>query len=299
MKKIKRPNFIVIGSMKSGTTSLCHLLGQHPDVFMSEPKELEFFCKDEIYAKGFEWYTSVFAGAKNESAIGEGSTSYTKAPLFPYVPERIARHFPDIRLVYIVRHPLERIESHWMHRVKHGDVRTFNKMLREYPNLIDTSRYWQQIQLYRNHFNDDQIHVTFFDDLKANPERVLEQCFNFLRVDPQVKLENPAKHLHVTRQFKVESEPLRNLRANNAFSVASRFIPVPLKNLLKKRLEIRVDGRPNWAEAKRRWVISEISEDTRIFLDFYGKPDDFWDMSITKKLDVKNDVQTENNEISL
>jgi hypothetical protein len=277
--------------MKSGTTTLCHLLGKHPDVFMTHLKEPEFFCKKEIYARGWDWYLSLFASVKRKTAIGEGSTSYTKAPLFSKVPERIVKHLPHIRLIYIVRHPLERIESHWMHRVKHGDTRSFDKMLRQYPNLIDTSRFWYQIQQYRKYFGDDNILVIFFDDLKANPEKVLEQCFTFLGVDPRVKLANPAERLYVTRQFKVENDLLKRARANTALNVASRFIPAHLKNLLRKRLEIRVDGRPSWDEAKHRWVISEIADDVRTFLDFYGKSVEFWDLetvreSSTKKRDI-------------
>jgi len=280
MKIIQRPNFIVIGSMKSGTTTLCHLLGRHPDVFMSEPKELEYFCKDEIYAKGFEWYTSLFDGVKSESAIGEGSTSYTKAPLFPNVPERIARHLPDVRLIYIVRHPLERIESHWMHRVQHGDVRPFKKMLREYPNLIDVSRYWTQIQFYRKYFGDDQILVLFFEDLKKNPEMVLKQCFTFLSVDPGVRLANPSKRLNITRKSKAETDLLKRMRKNTAIEAAGRIIPPPLKKFLKERLEIRVESRPVWDRAKRKWAISEIADESRTFLSFYDRPVDFWDMSV-------------------
>ncbi|MBI4698002.1 MAG: sulfotransferase [Nitrospirae bacterium] len=280
MKKTVQPNFIVIGSMKSGTTTLCHLIGQHPDVFMSEPKEVEFFCKDEIYEKGWDWYMSLFDGAKNKPAIGEGSTSYTKAPLFPKVPERIARHLPDIRLIYIVRHPLERIESHWMHRVRHGDVRTFRKMLREYPNLIDTSRYWSQIQLYRKYFRDDQILVLFFEDLKKKPEMVLKQCFAFLNVNPGVRLANPAERRNVAPKTRAESDLLKRMKENPLLDAAGRIIPSSLKKYIKEKLEIRIDSRPVWEEAKRKLVISDISGEARTFLSFYGKPADFWDLSI-------------------
>jgi hypothetical protein len=250
---------------------------------MSLPKEPEFFCKDEIYAKGWEWYLSLFADAGKESAIGEGSTSYTKVPLFVKVPERIARHIPHARLIYIVRHPLERIESHWMHRVKHGDTRSFKNMLKEYPNLIDTSRYWFQIQQYRKYFGDDQILVLFFEELKKNPEGVLTQCFKFLGVDPEVKLVNPAEHRHATGQFKVESDLLRSMRENNLIRLASRVLPAPVKNTLKAKFEIRVDSRPEWSDDLRRWVISEISGDVSTFLDYYGKPADYWDLSAEKK----------------
>lgn len=275
------PNFIVIGSMKSGTTTLCHLLAQHPDVFMATPKEPEFFCKQEVYTRGWDWYISIFAGGEGKKAIGEGSTSYTKAPLFDSVPQRIAKYLPEARLIYIVRHPMDRIESHWMHRVQHGDVRPFKKMLREYPNLIDTSLYWYQIQRYRKYFGDDQILVLFFEDLKKNPEMVLKQCFTFLSLDSGVRLANPRERRNVTRQFSAEVDLLKRMRKNAALDVVGRLIPVFLKNFLKERLEIRVDSRPSWDEAMRRWVIDEISYDVRTFLGFYGKPVDYWDLRST------------------
>jgi hypothetical protein len=249
---------------------------------MTPLKEPEFFCKKEIYARGWDWYLALFSNAKKKSAIGEGSTSYTKAPLFSKVPERIVKHIPHARLIYIVRHPLERIESHWMHRVKHGDTRPFKKMLQQYPNLVDTSRYWHQIQQYRKYFGDDQILVIFLNDLKTDPEKVLDQCFSFLGVDPRVKLANSSERLYATRQFKVERDLLKRARAHTAVNVASPFIPARLKNLLKKKLEIRVDGRPSWDEAKRRWVINEIAKDIRAFLDFYDKPVDYWDLETVR-----------------
>jgi hypothetical protein len=278
-QNVFKPNFIVIGSMKCGTTTLCHLLGQHPGVFMSHSKEPEFFCKKEIYSRGWDWYLSLFADVKKETAIGEGSTSYTKAPLFSQVPERISKHLPHVRLIYIVRHPLERIESHWMHRVRHGDTRSLKKMLQHYPNLIDTSRYWYQVQQYRKYFSDDQILVLFFDELKTSPGKVLEKCFRFLNVDHRLKLANPSEHLYPTRQFKVESKLLKRARANAGLGFASRFIPFRLKSFLKEQLAVRVNGRPAWDPAKRRWVIREIADDVRTFLDFYGKPADFWNMN--------------------
>ena len=78
-----KPNFLVIGAMKCGTTSLCSLLGQHPDIFMSNPKETYFFSNDEVYQRGSSWYESIFLGSENKIAIGEGSTNYSKKYIFP------------------------------------------------------------------------------------------------------------------------------------------------------------------------------------------------------------------------
>ena len=75
------PNFLVIGAAKSATTSLCELLGQHPDVFILDPKEPHFFTRH--YELGWKWYKSLFSNAGSYERIGEGSTSYSQKGLYP------------------------------------------------------------------------------------------------------------------------------------------------------------------------------------------------------------------------
>ena len=85
-----KPTFIVIGAAKAGSTTLCQLLRQHPDVFMSPVKELHYFSFDGAWAKGRAWYESCFEGADGEAQVGEGSTSYTARKVFPRAAERMA-----------------------------------------------------------------------------------------------------------------------------------------------------------------------------------------------------------------
>jgi Sulfotransferase domain len=122
-RSARPPNFIIIGAMKSGTTSLFHYLQAHPQAHMSPLKEVEFFVEERNWRRGFDWYRAQFAGAHPETiAIGEVSTTYTKYPEFKGVPERIAKHLPDARLIYVLRDPIERIRSHYQHRVLSGAV---------------------------------------------------------------------------------------------------------------------------------------------------------------------------------
>ena len=102
------PNFLVIGAMKSGTTSFAHYLGSHPQVFMTKDKEPAFFNRPDSFDGGLEWYSSLFAGAGGALARGEASTDYAKYPRFRGVPEWIAAAVPEMRLLYLVRHPIER-----------------------------------------------------------------------------------------------------------------------------------------------------------------------------------------------
>ena len=104
------PNLIVIGGAKCGTTSLHHYLGLHPDIYMSHPKELEFFIEDSGWRRGVPWYETKFPSDK-EAIRGEATPIYTRYPVYPGVPARMHSVIPDAKLIYIVRDPMERMMS--------------------------------------------------------------------------------------------------------------------------------------------------------------------------------------------
>ena len=87
---------------------------------MSKTKELDFFVEEKMWGRGFDWYRDQFAGADDAVAIGEASPSYTCFPHFGGVPERIASVMPDVRMIYIVRDPIERMRSAYRHGLSAG-----------------------------------------------------------------------------------------------------------------------------------------------------------------------------------
>ena len=269
--------------MKSGTTTLCHWLDQHSDIFMSDPKEPNFFCRPDIYARGFEWYETLFQNAQGETAIGEGSTSYTKAHIFDGVPQRIARHLPNARLIYIVRHPLERIESHWMFNVIHYDLRqSFSKALRDKHSkqiMINTSKYWWQISKFREHFSDEQILVLFFEEMKQNPDATLRRCFDFLGVSTQDYSVNTDQKRNVTPEFEMESNTLSVVRKIPAYRRLKNFVPSGLKTILQPLLKQQIAAHPQWNPRLKRQIARELEPDTHQFLDYCNKPRDYWDLA--------------------
>ena len=112
------PNLIIIGGLKCGTTSIHHYLGLHPEIQMSKPKELNFFVGELNWDLGLDWYASRF---DNRFKVrGESSPHYTNLPRFEGVAERIREHCPDARLLYMVRDPIKRILSHWVHATGAG-----------------------------------------------------------------------------------------------------------------------------------------------------------------------------------
>ena len=187
-----KPNFLIIGAPKSATTSLCDLLGQHPQVFMSTPKETHASSPMTISTGevGLGTRRSLRTPGK-PSPIGEGSTSYSLTGVYPNVVPRIMEHLPDARIIYIVRNPVARVESGWMQLRHMGSPtapRSFDRFVRMRPNAVDGSSYWRQISQYRRHIPDERILVLFFEDFKKDADGTLDKCFRFLGVDPTVTI---------------------------------------------------------------------------------------------------------------
>ena len=275
------PNTFVIGAMKSGTTSLCNWLAEHPDVFMAAPKEPDFFSRDEVFARGLSWYESQFRGAKGSRIIGEGSTSYTKQLQYPNAAPRLSRQAPDARLIYIVRDPVERIKSHWAHEVLKGRTRlTTSEFVRSHPESIDISRYWKQISAWRDHFADEQILLLFTEDFRDQPAKTLKQVYEFLEIQ-HVDFQTAADRMNATSQRTMDRWPIRLLRGQRWFDerfeqvkqmVPRRWHPA-LKKLFKSGETVEA---ADLNDETVNWIVEEVADDSEQFLKHCGKPADFW-----------------------
>lgn len=188
------PDFLIIGAAKSGTSTLYTHLASHPRIFMSEEKEPCFFDPDVAWDQGFDWYRALFRDASPQQLCGEASTNYTRWPQVDGVPARIAQHIPDAKLIYLMRDPVKRAFSHYVHRytreVYPGEPfrLTFEEFVEEDPMCLDGSEYATQIQQYLEHFPREAILPLRLEDLSADPRSVLRQATTFLSVDPDVDL---------------------------------------------------------------------------------------------------------------
>lgn len=269
------PNFLVIGAQKSGSTSLCDALAQHPEIFISTPKELHFFSEDAVFARGFSWYASLFENANGAAAVGEGSTSYTMNIHRPNAPARIARHLPQAQLIYVVRHPLQRIESGWRHlRLTNRTRKSLSEALEEFPHLVDTSRYFHQLSFYRAHFPDDRILVVFFEDLVSNPEDELARCFSFLGVDNQSAANVGFRHMGASKLPRLPI-PMTE-RARVLYGRITSYIPEAIVKRAKAAVFQPFAEAPQWDPKVRRDVSRLLAQDAEQFLSYCGKRKDFW-----------------------
>jgi hypothetical protein len=170
------PNFIVIGAMKAGTTSLYHYLRNH---------ELDFFADGANWSRGLDWYRQQFNGAGDVIARGEASTLYTKYPQYDGVPQRIAGVVPGVRLIYLVRDPIVRMRSHYQHRVALGAETTPPEVaLLENPIYLAYSKYAMQLERYLECFPREQLLVITSEALRHDRAVTVRQVYEFLGVDP-------------------------------------------------------------------------------------------------------------------
>ena len=186
MSNSSLPNLLVIGAMKCGSTSLHDYLNQHPDIFMSDTKELNFFIKESNWDEGIEWYKNQF----KSTALwrGESSISYTKAHEYKGVPDRIYDVLgKDVKLIYLLRDPIQRFQSNFTDGKTYRDIPP-DYSINEYAKIPDnpylmTSRYAFQLEFFIKKFSLDQILVVTTEKLEREPLKVLNEIADFLDID--------------------------------------------------------------------------------------------------------------------
>jgi hypothetical protein len=271
------PNYIVIGAPKCGTSSLCDLLGQHPDVFMSTPKEIHFFGRNDP-TKTQAWYEAHFERAAGKAAVGEGSTSYTHPDIIHACAEAIHGLIPACRLIYMVRNPLKRLESDWKMRAHEGwaEGASINDAVGRQPTLITQGAYWTNLNVYRRLFPDDQILVVFLEDFSRDPQAELSRCFAHLGVTPWSGARDAARPRNASAEFSADTRLGRVVRGAPLFSALRGAMPAWLLDAGKAVLTRRREYTVRWEPEVRRRVIASLQDDAAKFLDFCGKKPDYW-----------------------
>ncbi|MGL5510904.1 MAG: sulfotransferase family protein [Microcoleaceae cyanobacterium] len=237
----KKPDFIIIGSMKCATSSLHEQLAVQPGLFMSELKEPNFFSSEIEYSKGWQWYLSLFTHAQATDICGESSTHYTKLPTYPKTIERILKHLPDTKFIYIMRHPIDRLVSQYVHEVTEKLINIdINQAIYEHSELIDYSRYTMQLEPYFDTFGSAKILPIFFERMLSHPQAELSRVGKFINysgnplwqenIEPQnVSSERLIKS--AWRDFLVEMPGLKQVRQN--------FIPKSFRNWVKSFWQVK------------------------------------------------------------
>ncbi|MCR9231779.1 sulfotransferase family protein [Gimesia chilikensis] len=200
----REPAFVIGGGQRCGSTSLYHLMDAHPDIYMAKPirPEPKFFLKDPTAGRDKSWYLETyFSDWSNELVAGEKSTSYLETT---GVVHRIRDMFPEMKVIFILRNPIERAISNYRFSKKHGlETLSFDQAIsqedrrlktQDYPDLSTNPFAYQRRGLYADMLKPfiqelpaGQLKIVSFDDLKARPESVLSELYEFVGVDSKFR----------------------------------------------------------------------------------------------------------------
>lgn len=281
------PNFLIIGAAKSGTTSLANYLNQHPQVFIPpNNKEPNFFIleglklpfysgpvdSETLYEKIFKYsvtdldsYRALFDYVSQETAYGEASVPYL---YFPQAAKRIKKYIPNVRMIVILRNPVDRLYSHYLMVRENYLLESLSLLdaIEQEGNRIRNNwgwdwhyvrmgMYYGQIKYYFNHFSKEQFKIVLYDDYCTNPTVILKDIYRFIDVDdsfcPNLSKKNKvsfaSKSLRINRSLNSSSSINTVIKRilppktyNHFISIGNRWNRIPAPSMppnIRRRLK--------------------------------------------------------------
>jgi hypothetical protein len=284
------PNFLLIGAQKAGTTSVYQYLRQHPDVFMSPMKEPMYFMvqgMEKTYPNTVadrDEYEALFDGATNEAARGEASTNYLSCP---WAPRLIREQLPGVRLVAILRHPVDRAFSHYLMHVRKG-AKMFSSDLSSALNethiyerkgavwefsYLTQGLYHAHLSRYYDAFDVRRIKVFLYSDLVADAGAVMKAMFVFLGVDDAIVPDTTQRHnVAGVARVKVVDDLLH--KPSRLKAALRPFVPRRVRNALKRKGDRM--NRPKLSSRMRRELTAFYREDILKLQDLIDRDLSSW-----------------------
>ena len=270
---------IIIGAMKSGTSTLFSLLAQHPAIAPARIKEPGYFAFDDVNARGLDWYEDLFDFDANRHVYRlEASTDYTKSPFVTGVRARMTAH-PDaeFKFIYIMRHPLRRIESHARHvairrkeigqqisdTAKHGLENGVSL-----PSLAMT-QYAAQLEYYAQDIAEGDVYLTTLEQLNEVPAAVLDDLARFLDLPPFEALDTTLQR-NAVKDYKRLHPAWSALTKNRVVLTAGKLLmPAVLRQRIKAAFKYKptIKGRFTLLSSEEAALLKLLDQDIRQIQD--------------------------------
>ena len=295
----KKPNFLIVGSAKCGTTALASILGSHPDCCMSQPKEVSFF-QDNVdfkpnpnYEKGWDWYKQAFAHYVGESFIGEATPSYSDRSRSPNTARRIYNFNPDMKIVYMVRDPLQRQISGWKMQYAVAKAKSFPGR-REHQWALKGFDYWMQMQrdvkqwdecrygyqlaAYEDFFPAKNIYVSFLEDWQYSKEVEVDRIMCFLGLDPGLWQRDIQEESNRASGRTIDRPEIKKIRTNPIVKNVAKYLPISWRNWLRQGIARAQINYPSiqMSEATQSEFVGFLIQDAQDFLSSRNKGLDLW-----------------------
>lgn len=282
---MKLPRFLIIGAMKSGTTTLYRDLITNPAVYMPQDKEPGNLNTDEVLTDaGLARYAALFAPMRDDQVGGEASTSYTKAPDIAGVPARARKVLgPDLRVVYILREPISRAVSHHAHAltIEHGIDPDFNVAVRGDPAYLNYSRYAMQATPWFDALGPDHVMLVRFEALTKERRATVERVSAHIGVTPRADLIDEGAVYNKTE------ERVRNtgVAAMISRTAAYRRLVRPLLSAdLRDRIRRAILPRAQVKQVPPTpetidWMLEQLAADSQALARLMGAGAPVWDVA--------------------
>ncbi len=204
------PDFIVIGVAKGGTTSLYDYLNSHPKIQMPQKKELHFF--DERFNEGVKAYNEKFP-KKNSQGFPLSGDVTPRYFVRDFVPGRVKQLFPEVKLILLLRNPVERAFSHYKQHLFTKSGRSFEEHLNdEFKLLFDENNevdlpllqrgfYAHHLEQWLKKFPKEQILILISEDFFKNTQETMDRIYEFLQLPPYKHASFPIKNEGVNKEL--------------------------------------------------------------------------------------------------
>jgi len=276
--KIKKPNFLLAGAPKCGTTSMYYYLKQHPDIFLSEHKEPNYFAKDIIMPhnpikNNKKAYENLFKNAKNEKIIGEGSTMYFYSEV---AAKEIKKNLGKIKILIMLRNPIDMMYSQHSQKVYEGiekeenfekalllkkqrktkpikvTIKTINPKLVSYRYIAN---YPKHVKKYTNLFGKNNVKVVILEEFKKKPKKIYNEILKFLDLEsPDFEIDFSVKNPNKMHRIFLIKKLQKILFANLSSKIKKIMRPIYPQKLFMFINEL------NTKEKKREPLSHEVRE---------------------------------------
>jgi hypothetical protein len=279
------PTFLLCGAAKCGTTSLYSYISDHPDVYVSTTKETKFFTDPDYFSRGIEWYRQFYEEYDGESAVGEGDTGIM---YYPGSAERVHKINPDVRLLFVLRDPVEQVFSHYWFGIERGlyecSTRTFSEFIRDHENrwtkrTLDVAKYHEQLVRFDPYFDDAQKKVILFRELTQQTEKTLRGVYRFIGVDERyqpddLKPKNVTTYPNSPSLYRMISEVWRPVRSRIPQPIIEKT--TKMRGHAKRLFFSSDEEKPSMDEKDRRYLQEYYREHNRRLESYLDRDLSHW-----------------------
>ncbi|WP_424315767.1 sulfotransferase family protein [Haloferula sp.] len=279
------PDFLIIGEMRCGSTTLWEMLRHHPGVYFSEEKELHFFDgRDGKWDRGIDWYSQKFSGSCEGMICGEATPDYL---FHDDACSRIAATIPNAKLVVILRDPVERAWSHYWHNIRRGrESLSFREAMEAERERMDSKdadirahfsyatrgHYIESLRRYEEVFGKDAIHVVFLEDVKVSRKKMIEGVCGHLALEvvPEMLEErapqrNKAEYPRWPGLSAVARGAMKRVSGN-------RLLEVPARKIAELTRPLRTySGKSEMDQDIRKQLVNSYASSNKALSEWMGR----------------------------